>query len=64
MKNPLVFFRQVLKEMHYVVWPGKNDVFLTMILVVIVGAILSVVLFFMDSAVLFALTKVLGGKNG
>lgn len=64
MKIVPAFFHQVLKEMGHVVWPKRNDVFLTLILVVIVGAILSVLLFFMDSAVLFVLGKILGGTHG
>ena len=66
MKSARIFLKHIFDEMRYVVWPKRNDVFLTLLLVVIVGIILSVILLFMDSVVLFCLGKffVQGVVNG
>lgn len=66
MKSPRVFLKNILNEMRYVVWPKRNDVFLTLLLVVIVGIILSVILLLMDRIVLFFLGRffVQGAGNG
>jgi preprotein translocase SecE subunit len=64
MKSISSFLREVSHEMSRVVWPKKNDVFLTLVLVVIVGFILSMILLAMDYAVMLFLSRVLGVHNG
>ena len=57
--NPLQFVQQVRAEAAKVVWPGRREVGLTTVMVMIMATIFAIFFFLVDLAIRYALEGVL-----